>query len=415
MTLGKYSIGIGDRFALEGEAQLAAVQKAFDLGVEITPVWNKSFREHSLIGSTQEQTRRAADAAVRALRWPLPYFVDADHVSLKTVDAFIDSCDFFTLDVADFIGKSEIKEAVEAFAASQRKLLGTLPIKGFGFDIDLAITEEKLRAAAAKYLFAVQEAGRIYRRIAERKCGEFVVEVSMDETDAPQTAEELLIILAAIAEEGIPAQTIAPKFSGRFNKGIDYIGDVLQFAREFATDAAAVHYAAHHFNLPNNLKLSVHSGSDKFSLYPHIRNILKKSDVGLHLKTAGTTWLEELIGLTETAQGLEIVKTIYCQALKRFDELVRPYTAVVDIDRRKLPNPVEVNRWDGRQFAAALRHDPSCPHFNPHLRQLLHVSFKIAAELGADFISAIEEHREIIHENVKYNLFERHIKPLFMD
>ncbi|MDZ7317101.1 MAG: tagaturonate epimerase family protein [candidate division KSB1 bacterium] len=413
MRLGKYSIGIGDRFGLEGEAQLAALQQALALGVEIIPVWNKSFREHSIIGSTPEQTRRAADAAVHARKWALPYFVDADHVGLKTVDLFIDACDFITLDVADFIGKPAAKETVESFVTAQRKRIGKVSMPEF--DIVLDLSEERLRAAAAKYLCAVQEAGRIYRRIAERKRGEFVIEVSMDETETPQTPEELLVILAAIAEEDIPVQTIAPKFCGSFYKGIDYVGNALQFAYEFAASAAAVHYAAHHYNLPDNLKLSVHSGSDKFSLYPHIHRVLKKFNVGLHLKTAGTTWLEELIGLTTTPKGLRIVKSIYNAALERFDELIRPYAAVVNIDRRRLPNPAEVSSWDGRQFAEALRHDPHCPHFNPHLRQLLHVSFKIAAELGADFITAIEEHREIIHEKVKYNLFERHIKPLFID
>ena len=86
----------------------------------------------------------------------------------------------------------------------------------------------------AKYLFAAQEAGRIYRHIAERRNGRpFITEVSMDETDEPQTPPQLLVILAALADEGVPAQTIAPKFSGRFNKGVDYVGDVAQFEREF--------------------------------------------------------------------------------------------------------------------------------------------------------------------------------------
>ena len=92
----------------------------------------------------------------------------------------------------------------------------------------------------------------------------------MDETDRAQSPVELLIILAAIADEGIPVQTIAPKFSGRFNKGVDYVGDVAQFEREFALDIAAIAYAVKQFGLPANLKLSVHSGSDKFSIYPAI-------------------------------------------------------------------------------------------------------------------------------------------------
>src|SRR5436305_1115557 len=115
----------------------------------------------------------------------------------------------------------------------------------------------------AKYLAAVQEAGRIYRHIASCK-GEvnFIAEVSMDETDAPQTPPELLVILAAIADEGIRIQTIAPKFTGRFNKGVDYVGDVTQFEKEFTEDLAVIAFAIQRYGLPGNLKLSVHSGSD---------------------------------------------------------------------------------------------------------------------------------------------------------
>src|SRR6202044_1502107 len=96
--------------------------------------------------------------------------------------------------------------------------------------------------------------------------GKFVSEISMDETDSPQTPVELLIILAAIADEKIPIQTIAPKFAGRFNKGVDYVGDVKQFSKEFEEDLAAIAFAIQRYGLPNNLKLSVHSGSDKFSI-----------------------------------------------------------------------------------------------------------------------------------------------------
>ncbi len=89
----------------------------------------------------------------------------------------------------------------------------------------------------------------------------------MDETDTPQTPQELLLILTVLADEGVPVQTIAPKFTGRFNKGVDYVGDVAQFENEFRDDLAVIAYAVKKFRLPANLKLSVHSGSDKFSLY----------------------------------------------------------------------------------------------------------------------------------------------------
>ena len=125
----------------------------------------------------------------------------------------------------------------------------------------------------------------------------------MDETAEPQSPVEMLFILAAIADEKIPAQTIAPKFSGRFNKGVDYIGDVNLFRQEFEEDLCVIKYAVEHFGLPQNLKLIVHSGSDKFSIYRPISEKNDKHGTGNHVKTVGTTWLKELIGLAEAGEG----------------------------------------------------------------------------------------------------------------
>ena len=101
LKLNKYSVGTGDRFAHQAKAQLQACMKALASGVEVVPVWNKSNREHTIIGSEPASVRQAADAAVKALGWKLPYFCDADHITLQTVGRFLDSCDFYTIDVAD--------------------------------------------------------------------------------------------------------------------------------------------------------------------------------------------------------------------------------------------------------------------------------------------------------------------------
>src|ERR1017187_8741587 len=297
-TLGKFSIGVGDRFAHQSKAQLEACILAFKAGIDVIPVWNKSNREHTIIGSEPASTRVAADAAVKELGWKLPYFCDADHINLSTVERFLAPCDFYTLDVADYIGKPADPSSIETFVKHHSELVGTVEMEGTGQTID--ITTEMLGQTAAKFLFAVQEAGKIYRKIeAAKGKGTFISEVSMDETDFAQTPAELLIILAAIADEGIPIQTIALKFSGRFNKGVDYVGDASQFAREMALDMAAIRHAVARYGLPDNLKLSVHSGSDKFSIYPAIYESMKEFSTGVHLKTAGTNWLEELIGLAE--------------------------------------------------------------------------------------------------------------------
>jgi hypothetical protein len=412
MKLPKYSMGIGDRFGKQGEAQLAAIKMAEEQGCSVAPVWNKSFREHQIIGSRPDTVRTEADHAVRSLNWNAPYFVDADHISLKIVDDFIGASDFFTLDVADAIGELAEPASIDRFL-SQNRFAESLTIDGL--PSSLKLQADFLRATAEKYLFAIEEAGRIYAHIQSRKTDPFITEVSMDETDLPQTPGELLIILAMIRHVGIPAETIAPKFSGRFNKGVDYVGEITQFEQEFNADLAVIQYAITRFGLPDNLKLSVHSGSDKFKLYPVIRNAIQNHNAGVHLKTAGTTWLEELIGLAESqGDGLDIAKEIYEKAFYRFDALCQPYASVIDIDFEALPRPDTVHGWSGSAFAHALRHDQSQPLYNPHLRQLLHVGYKIAAEMGDRFLNQLHQNREIVNRHVTENLFARHIRPLFL-
>jgi hypothetical protein len=397
---------MGDRFARQGQAQLQTCLRAAELGVDISPVWNKSNREHVTIGSEPAQSRAAADAAIKSLRWQKPFFLDADHIRLETVDRFLPHCDFYTIDVADWIGQPAPQEAVTRFLDRHAELT-----QG-AFAADRATVE----MIAHKYLLAVLEAGKIYRHIANAKgASHFVTEVSMDETDAPQTPIELRVILAALSDEAIPLQTIAPKFTGRFNKGVDYVGDIAQFEKEFNDDLAVIALAIKEYGLPASLKLSVHSGSDKFSIYGPIRRALRRSGAGLHLKTAGTTWLEEIIGLAAAdGGGLALAKEIYAGALEHIDELCAPYAAVLDIDRARLPAASEVARWDSGQFVSAVRHDQKNPAYNPSARQLLHVGYKIAARMGARYLMALEQYETSVAANVTENLYERHVKPLFL-
>jgi hypothetical protein len=414
LQLPRFSIGVGDRFAHQAKAQLTACKMASEAGVEVVPVWNKSNREHTIIGSEPSETRRAVDAAVSHLGWTKPYFLDADHITLKTVGRFVQPCDFFTLDVADRIGQPAKPGDAAGFAKRHPELVGRVTIPGI--DEPFRTDEAFVAAVADKFLAAVQDAGSIYRMLLENKgVGRFVPEVSMDETDSPQTPVELLIILAMIADEKIAIQTIAPKFTGRFNKGVDYVGDVKQFTKEFSEDLAAIAFAVETYGLPANLKLSVHSGSDKFSIYPAIHDALSKTGAGVHLKTAGTTWLEELIGLAEAGgAGLEIAKEVYADAFAHTEELCAPYATVIDIDPAKLPSPEAVARWTSGQYTSALRHNQANPEYNQSFRQLLHVGFKVAAKMGDRYLKALESNGESVARNVTGNLFERHIKPVFL-
>jgi len=411
--LGKYSIGIGDRFGHQGHAQLKAIVEAGKRGVEITPVWNKSNREHLIIGSQPHDVRAEADNVTRSAGFAKAYFVDADHINLDTVEKFIESSDFFTVDVASYIGKIAGEDEIMQFYSTAEKYTDHFAVPGI--NKSLRCSPDKLMDITDNYLFAVKKAGEIYRKIESLKGrGNFVTEVSMDEVYQPQTPTELFFILKMLAEESIPLHTFAPKFSGRFNKGVDYSGDPLKFASEFEADLLVIDYAVREFGLPENLKISIHSGSDKFSIYPHIGSIIRKYNKGIHLKTAGTTWLEEVIGLAEAGgEALAFAKEIYTKSLERIEELCEPYVGVIDIDTGCLPTAGEVSGWNSRKFAASLRHIPGNPDYNPNMRQLIHVGYKLAAQKKEFFSRLLEEHEDVVADSVFENIYKRHICRLF--
>ena len=237
----------------------------------------------------------------------------------------------------------------------------------------------------------------------------------MEQGAAPQTPLELFFILLMLGEEKVPVQTIAPKFSGRFNKGVDYVGDPAQFELEFEEDLMVISHAVREFGLPPELKISIHSGSDKFALYPLIGSILKKHDKGVHLKTAGTTWLEEMIGLAEAGgEALDFAKSVYIQAIEKIDELCAPYADVIDINKSLLPSAGEVRAWNSRKFAASLRHDQSNSDYNPNMRQLIHVAYKLAANEMDRFTKLLNKHEELVSRCVFDNMYSRHIKRIFL-
>src|SRR5277367_2211624 len=183
LPLGKYSFGMGDRFGHQGEAQLRACILAAELGAPVIPVWNKSNREHTFIGTEPSSVRAEADAAVKALGWKKSYHVDADHIRLETVDRFIPHSDFYTIDVADSIAKPADPASLKAFVDGHPELIGKIIIPNI--DQPFQTTRVDVERIAGKYLLATQDAGKIYRHIAGIKgAANFITEVSMDETDS---------------------------------------------------------------------------------------------------------------------------------------------------------------------------------------------------------------------------------------
>lgn len=367
-----------------------------------------------IIGTEPGDVRKEADDVTKKANFNKPYFVDADHINFDNVDKFIESSDFFTIDVAAYIGKKTDEDSIKKFvsgsseyAESELKIEGIKPFP--------VVSESQITSFAEKYLFAAQKAGEIYRKIEAAKGKEnFVAEVSMDEVPSPQTPVELFFILKMLGEEKIPLQTIAPKFSGRFNKGVDYVGDTQKFAAEFEADLMVIDMAVKEFGLPANLKMSVHSGSDKFAIYPYIGSIIVKHDKGLHLKTAGTTWLEEVIGLAESGgEALKFVKEVYAKALDKIEELCAPYADVIDINVTALPSKDEVDGWSGSRFAGALRHVPGNPDYNPNMRQLVHVGYKLAAMKMDEYFRLLDANEKTVSQCVFENIYNRHICRLF--
>lgn len=410
-ALGKYSFGVGDRFGKEGKAQLQAILEIWDEEVEVTPVWNKSNREHKTVGSHPESLRKEADEAVKTLDFTESYFVDADHINLQTVDKFISFSNFFTLDVAEFIGQKASEKEEEEFLQFFEGYMRDIEIPGI--ERKMQISKSHLRVMLDNFLLASQKAGEIYTHIRSQKTEEFHVEVSIDEVENPQSPLELFFILAALAFYKVPVNTIAPKFSGEFNKGVDYQGDLRKFENEFEEDLLVLKFAVKEFDFPQDLKLSVHSGSDKFSIYPVIQKLIRKHDAGLHLKTAGTTWLEELIGIAENeGDGFKFAKEIYSESLERYEELTKDYASVLSIDKNKLPAVGDFST--GKDFANALRHEATSA-YNPHFRQLLHCAYKIAAEKEEVFFPLLQRYRERIEQNVTDNLLRKHLEPLFLN
>lgn len=412
-TLGKYSIGLGDRFGHQGGAQLKAIIAASGKGIEITPVWNKSNREHTTIGTLPGDVRIEADSVTKSAGFKKDYFVDADHINFDTVDRFIVSSDFFTIDVASCIGKKAEDKEIDEFLSSVEKYTSVLKIPGT--KLSFKTSKSQIKQIAEKYLFAALKGWDIFRKIEKTKgSGNFITEVSMDEVPDPQTPVELFFILKMLASKNIPVQTIAPKFSGRFNKGVDYVGDPLKFAAEFESDLMVIDFAVKEFGLPENLKMSIHSGSDKFAIYPHIGSIIKKYDKGIHLKTAGTSWLEEVIGLAESGGGaLDFVKEIYVKSLEKIDELCAPYADVIDINVSLLPSKTEVSEWSSKKFADSLRHVPGNNHYNPNMRQLIHVAYKLAALKMEEYYQLLEANEKTVSQCVYENIYNRHICRLF--
>ena len=240
LTLEKFSLGVGDRFAHQAKPSCELACWAAERGADVIPVWNKSNREHGIVGSEPASVRAAADAAVRELgleaalpRGRRPH--QSGHGGpLPRRQRFLHARRGRRHRPARRAGT-----ASRPSSTRHPELVGRIEIPG----IERAVRPPRAsrsRRSPASTCSPCRRPGASTATSPASAKAHFITEVSMDETDAPQTPPELLVILAAIADERIPIQTIAPKFTGRFNKGVDYVGDVAQFEKEFSDDLAVI-------------------------------------------------------------------------------------------------------------------------------------------------------------------------------
>jgi hypothetical protein len=364
------SVGCGDRLGLATPGHVRAVRRH-----SLAPIFaQQSIREMTRAGRTPEEVLDDATWGIFQEGWREGFGADADH--LKTVDD-VDRCvaagfTFYTVDPGDFVDNAADSDDLATLEAK----LGTLPWRVLdasparlrelylskSFDLgefSLTFDEETLVRAAAKYGRAIAHAVVMYRHLAEQMgaCTEpsrsdrpFEFELSVDETEAPTSVLEHFFIASELRRLGVRWVSLAPRFVGRFEKGVDYIGDLAEFEATLARHVAVARCLGPY-------KLSLHSGSDKFSIYPVFAR--HAGDL-VHLKTAGTSYLEALRVIADVAPGL--FREILAFALERYTEDRATYH--VSADPSRVPRPDEL----ADHALTAILDDF-------HGRQVLHVTF----------------------------------------
>jgi hypothetical protein len=377
------SFGFGDRLGLATPGHIAAVR-----GTKFAPIFaQQSVRENARTGRTPQQVMDDARRALDAAKWDAPWGADADH--LKTLDdlpPFVEAgYTFFTVDPGEYVENSADTDSLNALRQKIRNFhweeLSALYLHegakpGWGqFD------GESLMRATVKYGKAIQHAAAMFKRLSELK-DKFDFEMSVDETDAPTTPLEHYFIASELTRLGVRFTSLAPRFIGRFEKGVDYIGDLEELDAELAKHAAVTaHFGTY--------KLSLHSGSDKFSVYPLIA---KHWGERIHVKTAGTSYLEALRVLAKREPDLFL--KIYSLGRERYETDKRTYHVSAKLDA--LPKTDEL---------------PSLLE-DFHAREVLHVTFGSAlTEFGTELKAALVKHGDAYYDGLKTH-FGKHLDLL---
>jgi len=377
------SFGFGDRLGLATPGHIAAVK-----GTKFAPIFaQQSVRENTRTGRTPQQVIDDAKRAIDAAKWDSAWGADADH--LKTVDdipPFIAAgYTFFTIDPGEHVDNGADTDSVDVLKQTVTALgwdeLSALYLSGSGEQAWGSFDTETLMRATVKYGKAIQHAVSMFKRLSELSEA-FDFEVSVDETDSPTTPLEHFFIANELTRAGVKFTSLAPRFIGRFEKGVDYIGDLNALDVEVSKHAAVTaHFGSY--------KLSLHSGSDKFSVYPLMA---KHWGERLHVKTAGTSYLEALRVLAKHEPDL--FSKIYALGRERYETDKKSYH--VSADLIKLPQTDDL---------PLLLEDF-------HAREVLHVTFGSALEqYGVELKAALVKHDDAYFDGLKAH-FDKHLSLL---
>ncbi len=378
------SFGFGDRLGLATPGHIASVK-----GTKFAPIFaQQSVRENLRTGRTPQQVLDDAKRAVDAAHWDAPWGADADH--LKTVEdlpAFVDAgYTFFTVDPGEHVDNAADSDPLDVLKRKVASFinwdyLSMLYLDQNGEQVWGKFEAVSLQRAMVKYDNAIQHAVSMFKRLSELTDA-FDFEVSVDETDSPTTPLEHFFIANELTRLGVKFTSLAPRFIGRFEKGVDYIGDLNALDIELAKHAAVTaHFGTY--------KLSLHSGSDKFSVYPLV---VKHWGDRVHVKTAGTSYLEALRVLA--SHDPDLFLKIYSLSCECYEADKRTYHVSADLKMLPITNDLP-----------ALLNDF-------HAREVLHVTFGSAiGKFGVELKSALTRHEIAYHEGLRTH-FEKHLNLL---
>jgi hypothetical protein len=390
------SFGFGDRLGLATPGHIAAVQ-----GTGIAPIFaQQSVRENTRTGRTPQIVLDDAMWAIFAADWRAPWGADADHVKeISDLPPFIAaSYSFYTIDPNEYVDNAAHTDAIETLKAKVTdlpweelgisweglvQLYGAAPIQ---LDrITLEFQEETLLRAAAKYGRAIAHIKSVSDYLVEH-VNQFDLEASVDETDTPTSAEEHYYIASELRRLKVPFTSLAPRFIGSFEKGVDYVGGIAEFDRELEKHAAVMHAIG-------GYKLSIHTGSDKFSIYP---SIAQQAHNLVHVKTAGTSYLE----------ALRVIATI---DKPFFREILDFSRSRYDTDRATYHVSGTV---DNVPPAASLTDKELLSLFDQFdARQVLHVTFgSVLDDYGARLKAVLKANLGLYDQYLQIH-FKRHLKP----